>query len=152
MVVVSDSTTLIILSDLQKLEYLENLFKKIYIPKAVYDEINYKKEFVFPNYIEVIKVDESEQLSELKMLLDDGESEAISLAIQKNIPLVIDEKKGRKVALNLSINILGLLGVLYLNIKKEYATTDEVKNFLQVAKENGYRISDKLIEEMFQKI
>ena len=152
MVVVSDSTTLIVLSDLQRLDYLKNLFTKIYIPKAVYDEISYKKEFVLPKYIEVLKVDETELLDELKMLLDGGESEAIALAIKKKLPLIIDEKKGRKIALNLNINILGLLGVLYLNIKKEYITTDEVKNFLKIAKENGYRISNKLIEDMLKNI
>lgn len=152
MVVVSDSTTLIILSDLGKLDYLKNLFIKVYIPQTVYDEINYKKEFILPNYIEVLQVDESEQLSELKMLLDEGESEAIALAIQKETPLIIDEKKGRKIALNLNIKILGLLGILYLNIKKEYATSDDVKNFLKVAKTHGYRISDKLIEDMFKKV
>lgn len=152
MVVVSDSTTLIILGDLQKLDYLKNIFTKIYIPKAVYDEISYQKEFVLPNYIEVLQVDESERLSELKMLLDEGESEAITLAMQKKTPLVIDEKKGRKIALNLSIDILGLLGVLYLNIVKKHATVDEIKDFITKAKENGYRISDSLIEDMFKKI
>ena len=152
MIVVSDSTTLIILSDLQKLEYLQNIFTKIYIPQKVYDEINYKKEFILPNYMEVIKVDVSEQLDELMMLLDEGESEAIKLALEKNLPLVIDEKKGRKIALNLNLDILGLLGVLYLNIKKGHASIDEVKDFLEEAKKHGYRISDKLIENMFQKI
>lgn len=152
MVVVSDSTTLIILSGLQKFCYLGNLFTKIYIPKAVYEEISYKKEFVLPKYIEVLKVDENELLDELKMLLDDGESEAIALAIKKKIPLVIDEKKGRKIALNLNITILGLLGVLYLNIIKKYATVDEVRDFLTKAKENGYRISSRLIEDMLQKV
>ena len=107
---------------------------------------------MLPSYIEVIRVDESEQLSELKMLLDEGESEAIALAIKKKTPLIIDEKKGRKIALNLNIDILGLLGVLYLNIKKDFATVDEVKNFLIVAKENGYRISDKLIQDMLKKV
>jgi len=47
---------------------------------------------------------------------------------------------------------LGLLGVLYLNIKKEYITTNEVKAFLEVAKTDGYRISDKLIADMFKKV
>jgi len=152
MIVISDSTTLIILSDLQRLDYLQNLFTKIYIPQKVYDEISYKKEFVLLDYMEVLKVDESEELSELKMLLDEGESEAIALAMQKKIPLIIDEKKGRKIALNLNVKILGLLGVLYLNIKKEYATIDEVKQFLKVATKNGYRISNKLIEDMFKRV
>lgn len=148
MVVVSDSTTLIILNDLDKLIYLKNLFSKILIPKKVYEEISYKKEFILQDFIEVITVNENERLNELKMLLDEGESEAISLALEKKLPLVIDEKKGRKIALNLDIIILGLLGVLYLNIKKEYISKDEAREFSLMAKNNGYRISQKLIDDM----
>ncbi len=152
MVVVSDSTTLIILSDLQKLHYLKNIFEKVYIPQAVYEEISHKKEFVLPAFIEVVKVEQNEQLSELMMLLDDGESQAISLAIKKSVPLIIDEKKGRKIALNLDVEILGLLGVLYLNMKKKHITKDEVELFLTQAKKHGYRICEKLIAQMFQKV
>lgn len=152
MAVVSDSTTLIILYDLGKLHYLENLFAKIYIPQAVYDEISYKKEFTLAPFIEIVQVDANEQLSELMMLLDEGESQAIALAIHKQIPLIIDEKKGRKIALNLDVPILGLLGVLYLNMRKKYLTKNEVANFLNEAKKNGYRISEKLISQMFQEI
>ena len=42
MIVVSDSTTLIILYDLNKIEYLKNIFLTIYIPNKVYEEISYK--------------------------------------------------------------------------------------------------------------
>ena len=152
MVVISDSSTLIILSDLQKLHYLENLFEKVYIPQAVYEEISHKKEFVLPAFLEVIQVEQNEQLLELMMLLDAGESQAIALAIKKSLPLIIDEKKGRKIALNLDLEILGLLGVLYLNMKKKHVTKDEVELFLIQAKKEGFRISHKLIAQMFQKI
>jgi len=152
MIVVSDSTTLIILSDLDKLVYLKNIFATIYIPPKVHEEISFKKEFVLPEYIKVVKPEESEQLQELKMLLDDGESEAIALAIEKQLPLIIDEKKGRKIAKNLSLDILGLLGVIYLNIKKDFISIDDARDFLQKAKSNNYRISHTLIEEMFDSL
>jgi len=149
MIVVSDSTTLIILSDLNKLDYLHNLFAIIYIPPKVYEEISFKKDFTLPDFIQVVTPKETPQLQELKMLLDDGESEAIALAIEKKLPLVIDEKKGRKIAKNLSLEILGLLGVIYLNIKKGFIDIGDAKDFLQEAKRNNYRIADKLIETMF---
>ncbi len=150
MIVISDSTTLIILGDLNKLVYLKNIFTTIYIPPKVYDEISFKKDFVLPEFIKISKPKETPQLKELKMLLDDGESEAIALALEKQLPLIIDEKKGRKIAKNLSIDILGLLGVIYLNIKKEYISIDDAKDFLQKAKDNNYRISPKLIDDMFE--
>ena len=152
MLVVSDSTTLIILSDLDKLIYLKNVFTTIYIPPKVYEEINFKRDFELPDYIKIEKPKKTSQLQELKMLLDDGESEAIALAIEKELPLIIDEKKGRKIAKNLSLDILGLLGVVYLNIKKDFITIDDARGFIQKAKSNNYRISSKLIEEMFDNL
>jgi len=151
-IVVSDSTTLIILYDLDKLEYLKNIFSTIYIPQKVYDEISCKKDIVLPKFITVQKVKESQRVDELKLLLDDGESEAIALALEKKLPLIIDEKKGRKIALNLGVDILGLLGVLYLNIKKGFIDKKEAKLFLKTAKTDGYRISEKLIDDMLNKI
>ena len=152
MIVVSDSTTLIILGDLNKLFYLKNIFTHILIPPKVHEEINFKKDFQLPEYIEVVKPQESERLHELKMLLDEGESEAIALALEKELPLVIDEKKGRKIAKNLSLDIVGLLGIIYLNIKKEFISKDEAREFLSEAKANHYRISERLIEDMFNRL
>jgi len=152
MIVVSDSTTLIILGDLDKLIYLKNVFVTIYIPLKVYEEINFKRDFELPDYIKIAKPKKTSRLQELKMLLDDGESEAIALAIEKKLPLIIDEKKGRKIAKNLSLDILGLLGVVYLNIKKDFISIDNAREFIQKAKLNNYRISDKLIEEMFDNL
>ncbi len=152
MIVVSDSTTLIILGDLDKLVYLKNIFSTVYIPPKVYGEINFKKDFKLPEFIKILKPKDTPQLYELKMLLDDGESEAIVLAIEKQLPLIIDEKKGRKIAKNLSLDILGLLGIIYLNIKKGYINIDDAKDFLQKAKDNNYRISSKLINDMFDSL
>lgn len=149
MIAVSDSTTLIILSDLDRWKYLNNIFSIVYIPPKVYEEISFKKDFKLPKFTKVTKPKNISLIQELKMLLDEGESEAITLAVEKRLPLIIDEKKGRKIAKNLSLDIIGLLGIIYLNIKKEYISQDEAKNFLQKAKENNYRISDKLISEMF---
>ena len=149
MIAVSDSTTLIILSDLDRWEYLNNIFSIVYIPPKVYEEISFKKDFKLPKFIKVTKPKNISLIQELKMLLDEGESEAIALAVEKHLPLIIDEKKGRKIAKNLSLDIVGLLGIVYLNIKKEYIGTNDAKVFLQKAKDNNYRISDKLINEMF---
>jgi len=148
-VVVSDSTTLIILYDLQKLEYLKNLFSKVYIPQKVYEEVCFKKDVELPDFIAISKIKDLKLLEELQMLLDDGESEAIAMACEKNLPLIIDEKKGRKVAANLGIEVLGLLGVLYLNVKNGFITKNEAEQFLQKAKINSFRISTKLINEFF---
>jgi predicted nucleic acid-binding protein len=148
MIVVSDSTTLIVLSDLDKLEYLQNLFSTIYIPRAVYEEISFKHEFYLKDFVKICEPRHCELIDELKMLLDDGESDAIALAVEKRLPLIIDEKKGRKIATNLKVPILGLVGIIYLNIKKQYLSIEDATIFFEKAKENNYRISQKLVDEM----
>ena len=148
--IVSDSTTLIILFDLKKIGLLSNLFSKIYIPSTVYKEISVKNELKLPAFIKVVEVEESSDLKLLRKLLDDGESEAIVLAKKMELGLIIDEKKGRKIAVNYGLKIIGLLGIIYLNIKKGYMSEDEAEIFLNDALTHGYRINKNLISQMFK--
>ncbi|BCD62879.1 hypothetical protein NitYY0826_C1765 [Nitratiruptor sp. YY08-26] len=129
---------------------LQNLFQKIYIPKKVHEEITYKEDYFIPKFIETVEIDNSEILHYLEFYLDKGESEAIALALERDLPLIIDEKKGRKIAKNLGIKIVGLLGIVYLNVQKGFITKKEAKAFLETAVKNGYRISEKLIEEVLK--
>ncbi len=150
--IVSDSTTLIILFDLDRLELLSNLFPKIIIPSAVYAEISEKRAIELPSFIEVKMPSETEILKNLKLLLDLGESEAIALALEQKSKLIIDEKKGRKIAMQQGLEIIGLLGIVYTNIKKGFLSTSEAKSFLDQAIEHGYRINQSLIERMFEQV
>ena len=147
--IISDSTTLIVLFDLDRLDLLSNVFSTIIIPDAVHKEISVKSSIILPTFMKVQKVNDSDMLDVLKSVLDLGESEAIALALELALPLIIDEKKGRKIALREGIKIIGLLGIVYLNIKKETISEKEAKEFLDNAVDNGYRISIHLIDEMF---
>jgi len=150
--IVSDSTTLIILFDLHRIELLSNLFTKVTIPSAVYDEISAKKTIQLPKFMSVQKPKKSQLLETLKLVLDLGESEAIALALELESKLMIDEKKGRKIAMKQGLEIIGLLGIVYLNIKKGFLEKDEAKGFLDEAINHGYRINQILIDTMFQKL
>ncbi len=150
--IVSDSTTLIILSNFKRFELLSNLFPQIIIPQAVYEELNAKVKTTLPPFIEVKKVSSSQLVDELKLVLDLGESEAIALAVELNSKLIIDERRGRKVAMNMGITITGLLGIVYLNIKKSFISKTKAKEFLDSAVADGYRISHFLIEKMFRRV
>ena len=150
--IVSDSTTLIILFDLNRIELLSNLFPKIIIPSAVYDEISVKRVIELPAFISVQKAQDTDVLKSLKQLLDLGESEAIALALELESKLIIDEKKGRKIAMRQGLEIIGLLGIVYLNIKKGFISKEEAKGFLDEALNHGYRISQQLIDGMFERI
>ena len=150
--IVSDATTLIILFDMDRVGLLSNLFEKIYIPESVFDEINFKSIVELPDFMSVVKVQDCELLKDLKNILDIGESEAITLAKKMDLPLIIDEKKGRKIAQNLELKIIGLIGIIYLNIKKEFMSKNEAIVFFEKAIKNGYRVNQKLIDTMMENL
>ena len=149
--IVSDSTTLIVLNNLGRLNLLK-VFNQVYIPQKVYEEVNFKKDFTLPHFIKVKRIETNELYFYLTKLLDERESEAITLAKELNLSLIIDEKKGRKIAKNLNIKIIGLLGILYLNYKKGFITKEEIKSFLDDAINNGYRISQRLLDEFWKNL
>jgi predicted nucleic acid-binding protein len=87
MVAVSNSTPLIALSKIGKLNLLREYFEKISIPKAVYDEVVVKggvlygaEEVAEADWIMVEDVGNSLAVESLSIYLDAGESEAIVLA------------------------------------------------------------------------
>jgi len=50
------------------------------------------------------------------------------------------------------LEIIGLLGIIYLNIKKGFISKEEADSFLKIAMEHGYRINQKLIDGMFERV
>ena len=142
--IVSNSTTLIILLDQRRMDLLENLFKKVYLPVGVWEEVTGKGEVELPPFFEMCPV---EPLEELKLLLERGEGEAITLAIKKGLPLIIDEKKGRRIARNYGVKIIGLVGILILNIERGFLGKEEGIEFLAKIRKEGFRVSDKLVKE-----
>jgi len=154
--IVSDTTTLIVLGKIGRFDLLEKLFSKIYIPKEVFLEIAKKSDGIVDmiDNNTLFEVTELSNLSLLKILdgiLDKGESEAIVLAKELNLMLIIDEKKGRAIAKSMGLDIIGLLGILILNVKKEFISKSEALNILEDIKKEGFRISNTL-EESFLNI
>lgn len=121
MIIISDTSCITNLFQIDALEILPKLFGKILIPEAVFNELLAFHENTFTlqlsaNKIELTEVTDLELLQKAKFYdLDAGETEAIALALQlKNIALIIDEKAGKKAAEKLGIKTVGLLGVILL--------------------------------------
>lgn len=144
-VIVSDTSSLIILSRLDKLELLKNLFEKVIIPTAVYDEI--KERFLKTDFIERQNPKDTKLLSFIGQFLDAGESAAITLAKEQNLPLLIDEIKGRKISKMVGVKVFGLVGFLLLCVQSRMLKPQEAKELLESAKDFGFRVGESLERE-----
>lgn len=156
-IVVSDSTTLISLINIERFELLFKFSNSIIITPAVYSEVSVQKaskrildEYISLSRLTVSKVDDFKKVKELLIRLDLGESESIVLAKEQNLPLIIDEKKGKKIALSFGIDTIGLIGILLVYKKKKYLSNDEIVTIIQELKEVDFRVSDVLLELLLE--
>ena len=120
MIVIADTSPIINLAAIGQLDLIRRLYGNIWIPDAVYREIVETgagepgsvevREFA---WIERHVVRSTDLVTALKLELDAGEAEAIALAIEsKPGLLLVDERRGRLVAVRFNLKVLGLLGVL----------------------------------------
>ncbi len=149
--IVSDSTTIIVLLNIDRVDILSNIFSKIYIPVKVYDEIVIDEKIILNDSFFIKKKIKDKILQKLLLKrLDAGESEAIVLSREMNLSLIIDEKKGRKVARNMGINIFGLIGLLIINYKNGELSSQETINVFLEAKKVGFRVGTKLEDDFLR--
>ncbi len=151
--VVSDSTTLISLLNIDRFELLFKFSKIIIISQAVYTEVsyqNYAKQvldgFIKDKRVIVKSIVDNKKLSQLLIRLDLGESESILLAKKENLPLIIDEKKGRSVATEFGLKIIGLIGILLIFKKKGGLSNDEITDIVNDLRKVEFRVSHSPLE------
>jgi predicted nucleic acid-binding protein len=123
MTVVSDSSPLISLASIGRLDLLQSAFGSVNIPQAVHDEIIAGKdrpgarEIVAANWIQVSEIKAQRAVRQLMKSgnLHIGESEAITLSRElKADYLLLDDRAARKAAGQKRIRVIGTLGVLLL--------------------------------------
>ena len=89
----------------------------------------------------------SSSLSELILILDQGEAETIVLAEEGNCKfLLIDDRKDRTIAKRRGVPIVGIAGILLAAKKRELV--DEVLPIVKSLEGVGYRISATLVKEI----
>ena len=160
MTIISDTTPIISLIKINRLDLLEKLFEEVLIPEAVYRELTTNA--LFENEAKIVKTSsflktssvqnrKSLQLLQAVSGLDDGESEAIILADElKSDVLIMDERKGRKVAEKLGIKITGTVGVLLQSYIENMISSDEIKTYLDQLKNSNIRLSESLIQKALE--
>ena len=148
MLIVSDTTPLISLMKVSQLDLLAQLYGKILIPRAVYEELTSNKRF--PAEAEQIKnsrfITIIDVKTTLELGLDRGETEAISYAKEMEADyLLMDEVKGRKVAKSLGLNVTGTIGILVTALQWDLITREEIETALETLRDNKI-VGKKLVE------
>ncbi len=107
--VISNTSCLIALTNIQKLYILHSLYEAIYITPEVRAEFGES----IPNWITVVSVKDASKTKLILGTLDLGESSSIALAMESDNPLLIlDDGKARRFAKNMGLTLTGTLGVV----------------------------------------
>ncbi len=161
-IVVSNSSPLIGLAKIDSLSILKSEFGKIYIPKAVWQEVVIEgkgktgsKEVKKANWIYTKAIKDTIRKNELqtKFGLGKGEAEAIILAKETNAQLLlIDEANARDIAtLITDSKVIGTVGVLAKHYCKK-KQIDKLQPLIKNLKESGFFIKHKLFEYITKQI
>ena len=135
MITVSNTTPIISLSSIGKIEILRDIFSEVIIPKAVFDEIKSKQQGYGYNEVDLafIKI-ETVKNTELTLhyldQLDIGEAETIVLSKELGADnTIIDENIGYGVAKEAGLNVIRTLSILLK--AKDMGIVTEVKPLIE---------------------
>ena len=150
--VVCNSSVLIALARICRLDLLKNLFGEVYVPEAVFREVvvegKTKKE-VFKisgaKWINKIGVRDARLAMFYKQFVDEGEAECLVLSLEmEDCLLIVDDKDARRFAEHLNLKYIGTLGVLVLAKKK--GLLKSIRNLIYELRERGFYLGDDVIK------
>jgi uncharacterized protein len=137
---ITNSTCLIGLERIQRLDLLPQVFSSIMIPPAVQIEVG-----ITAPWLNVVEVRNQAVVMTLKTQVDDGEAEAIALALESgDVFVILDDLTARRVAIQLNLKVIGTVGVLLR--AKQQSIILEVKPLLIALNQVNFRISAAIVE------
>ena len=159
MLVVSNTSPLLNLAIVHRLELLHQQFEAVLIPPAVREELRVDSELpgaremqaaLQSGWLNVRVPSNTALVQTLGLELDEGEAAAIVLALEvKPEFILMDESEGRAKAAALGLRPVGILGIL-LRAKRD-GKVDSVKEIMvSLRQEAGFFISDGLFNTLIQ--
>lgn len=148
--VVCNSSPLIHLARIGKLELLRDLFEDVLVPEAVFKECvidgrdrDEAGKIKTASWIRIIRIKDIELKKALNTSLDEGESEAIVLALQEKADIILlDDYEAREFARIYGLKITGTIGVL---LKAKYmGRISSLSEILENLKETGFWLNEDL--------
>ena len=151
-VVVSDTSVLCYLALIGRLRLLESLFTQVVVPEAVVHECLHLgapevlRHALAPTPPAFLIVEKVGQAMPETAMLDAGESAAITFAWQHRADslLLLDEKRGRALAVALGLRVRGILGIITEAHRRSLLDFDEAVGQLRP---HGFRIADTLLAQ-----
>ena len=156
MIVVSDTSVISNLAQIDHLALLHDLYGQIIVPIKVLDELKAHRstmtKLTGKSWLTSQTITDSALYKELEESLDPGEAEAIVLAKELDAELLlIDERKGRQIAKEHGLQIVGLLGVL-IDAKRMGRVTSLKPLMDRLINEASFWISPKLYQSVLAEV
>lgn len=160
-VVVADSTVLIFLGKLRRLEWLRTEYESVTIPPKVYEEVVEKgiqmgatdavlvRNAVEDGWIEVRETDPHEDVETWD--LEAGETEVLSLALTHGYEEVLaDEESVREIARLNGLRPRGTLYFLLTAVRDGEITFEKFLDLLETLLEEGFYLDEAIYLEVVQ--
>ena len=165
--IVSNSSPLIHLSKIGWLILLKKIFNRVVIPRAVFQETVIKGEDkgyldaklirkATEEWIEVKDLEES-QRKEFNLILKmapigHAEAEAIVLAKDMNLPILVDDLIAQRIAKSYEIETYWTTSVVLRAWKENIISKDKTKKIIEDLIESGLRIKPEVVLELTKKL
>lgn len=160
--IISNSSPLVLLSKINRLDMLKTLYKKVFIARAVYEEVVTKGkeekygdafaiekkigDFIFLTELENSFLKEAEKLK----YLGRGEAESIALCKQLGARvLIIDDWKSRKIAEAQGIKCRSTPGIIFEALKKNAINLAEYEELVKGLAKHAW-LSGEVVAEFLQ--
>ncbi len=144
--IISDTSCLILFDNIGELDILRKIYEKITATPEVIQEYGRP----IPDWIKQETVENKSKQVEFEKLVDKGEASAIALALElEESVLIIDDKRGRKLAREQNIELTGTLGTLLK--AKNMEVISRIRPLIEKLKAANYRISTDIIEGILKR-
>lgn len=146
MIVIADASCLITLDNIDESDLLPKIYNEIYVTPEVAAEVGDS----LPAWALQRSSSNQSLIEQLTSDLELGEATSIALAMElADCLLIIDEKKGRRVAKNLGVKISGTFGIIMQAF--EMKLIGDPGSIVERLESVGFRISQNLKDNMRKK-
>lgn len=152
---ISNATPLICLAKINRLDILQKLFTKVFVPQEVKDEIlldDKQGYFVLLEAFDSGWFEVQNPKKQFTLHLGKGETAAIALAKERKDSIILDDAAAMKAAEALNISTIRTTTVLFLAVEKRIIKKEEALILLNKLIEDGYYIAPQYYTKILMKL